>query len=225
MRRFLLISLGVHVAAALIALAVMLAPRAPDPKLAMADLPDNMTPVEVVRAPGAAASPPPAPDPAPQTPPPEPAAAPEPAPPEPEADGGAPPSPPRPEQKEAAAAAPQAPPPAPEKAEVHVDLGAAGLTDEVEGEDLVAPGPDPSAQNIPPRYPREAVIKNEHGVVELLVRVSPIGTVDDIEVVRSSGHASLDEAALKAVQRWRFTPLVEGGLARESTRVESFNFE
>ena len=222
MRRFLLISLGVHAAAALIALAVMLAPRAPDPRLAMADLPDNTTPVEVVRAPGADASPPPAPKPAPETPPPE-QAAPPPAPPEPEAEGGAPPSPPQPEQRQATAQ--PAPEPAPEKPDMHVDLGAAGLTDDVEGEDMVSPGPDPAAQNIPPRYPRDAVMKGERGVVALLVKVSPLGTVDDVEVVSSSGHESLDEAARKAVLRWRFTPATEDGVAHESERVERFNFE
>jgi protein TonB len=108
---------------------------------------------------------------------------------------------------------------------VRVDLGAAGLTDDVRGEDLVSPGPDPAHQNIPPRYPRDAVARGEKGIVALFVKVAPTGEVEDAEVVQSSGHESLDDAARAAVLRWRFIPARRDGLAIESGRVESFNFE
>ncbi|MFW6162471.1 MAG: energy transducer TonB, partial [Planctomycetota bacterium] len=35
----------------------------------------------------------------------------------------------------------------------------------------------------------------------------------EVRVARSSGHAVLDEAAVAAVRRWRFTPARAGGAA------------
>ena len=46
----------------------------------------------------------------------------------------------------------------------------------------------------------------EEGTVELRVMVSASGHVDTIRVERSSGYATLDKAAKKAVQQWTFTP-------------------
>lgn len=65
----------------------------------------------------------------------------------------------------------------------------------------------------PPRYPLESRRKKEQGVVELLVIVGPDGRVETITVNGSSGHSRLDEAALKAVRRWRWEPTLRGGTA------------
>lgn len=57
-----------------------------------------------------------------------------------------------------------------------------------------------------PRYPAEA--RSRHwtgaGVYELSVR--PNGTVSDVRVLKSTGHAVLDEEAKTALLKWRFYP-------------------
>ncbi len=57
-----------------------------------------------------------------------------------------------------------------------------------------------------PEYPPLARRMGEEGTVELRVMVSASGHVDTIRVERSSGYATLDKAAKKAVQQWTFTP-------------------
>ncbi len=65
----------------------------------------------------------------------------------------------------------------------------------------------------PPRYPHESRRKREQGTVLLAVLLSTDGTVIDVRVARSSGHARLDEAARSAVRRWRWSPTIRGGTA------------
>lgn len=67
------------------------------------------------------------------------------------------------------------------------------------------------AGNAAPKYPMEARRRKQQGTVRLRVVVSIEGRVRDISVARSSGFDSLDEAALAAVARWRFTPAVRAG--------------
>ena len=65
--------------------------------------------------------------------------------------------------------------------------------------------------NPKPRYPRDARRRGEEGNVMLLVDVLPNGRVDEISVESSSGHRLLDDAAVKAVRRWRFEPAKKTG--------------
>jgi protein TonB len=60
----------------------------------------------------------------------------------------------------------------------------------------------------PPPYPVESRRRHEEGVVVLDVLVSLEGLVSDISVARSSGFGLLDHAALAAVRRWRWAPLL-----------------
>ncbi len=59
--------------------------------------------------------------------------------------------------------------------------------------------------NPPPPYPRLARKLGQEGVVQLEALVSVAGRVDDLHVAASSGHESLDAAALAAVRSWRFS--------------------
>ena len=74
----------------------------------------------------------------------------------------------------------------------------------------------------PPPYPSLAKRMNWEGSVHCLIRVAPDGTVESVSVDRSSGHAILDEAALKAIRKWRFEPRTERGelLHRVTFRIE-----
>ena len=47
----------------------------------------------------------------------------------------------------------------------------------------------------------------------MAVKVSPNGVPAQVTVKESSGHDSLDAAALDTVRRWRFTPATLGGTA------------
>ena len=57
-----------------------------------------------------------------------------------------------------------------------------------------------------PKYPSSARNAGIEGVVGVKMLVSADGRVEEATVVRSSGHADLDEAAVTAVYKWRFSP-------------------
>ena len=64
----------------------------------------------------------------------------------------------------------------------------------------------------PPVYPVEARRAREQGTVKLVVLVGIDGRVLDVRVATSSGSPRLDEAALKAVRRWRWSPQKQNGV-------------
>ena len=72
--------------------------------------------------------------------------------------------------------------------------------------------PAPAADNPAPRYPEKARLKGEEGRVTVRAFVRPDGSVDRTELVVASGHGLLDEAALRAVERWRFRPAMHDGV-------------
>ena len=62
-----------------------------------------------------------------------------------------------------------------------------------------------------PVFPLSSRRKRESGTVVLRVIVGEDGRVDQISVQRSSGFAALDEAALSAVRRWRWSRTMRDG--------------
>jgi periplasmic protein TonB len=72
---------------------------------------------------------------------------------------------------------------------------------------LVEPSADADyLKNPPPGYPRISRRNGEQGTVIVRVFISAQGAPEKAEVRISSGFARLDQAALEAVQRWRFVP-------------------
>ncbi|NKN31663.1 energy transducer TonB [Marichromatium bheemlicum] len=69
------------------------------------------------------------------------------------------------------------------------------------------------AGNPPPRYPRLARRRGLEGQVLIRVAVGADGRVGATTVIESSGHRLLDDAALRAVARWRFAPAWQAGRA------------
>lgn len=65
-------------------------------------------------------------------------------------------------------------------------------------------------QNPAPTYPVFAFRQGWEGVVLLNVLVLPDGTPGKIELDKSSGRKTLDEAAIAAVKGWRFAPAKRG---------------
>lgn len=64
--------------------------------------------------------------------------------------------------------------------------------------------------NPAPTYPVFSRRNREQGTVLLNVRVSAQGQAEQVQLKRSSGFSRLDEAALAAVQQWRFVPARRG---------------
>jgi len=72
-------------------------------------------------------------------------------------------------------------------------------------------GPVLAEGNPPADYPLESRRRKEEGTVLVLARVDRAGSVTFAELARSSGHASIDAAALSAVRGWRFLPALDRG--------------
>ncbi|HEY0232167.1 MAG TPA: energy transducer TonB [Dokdonella sp.] len=64
-----------------------------------------------------------------------------------------------------------------------------------------------------PAYPTASVRAREQGTVVLRVLVGSDGSVQQVEIERSSGHAKLDAAARETVLRGRFRPVMQNGKA------------
>ncbi len=69
----------------------------------------------------------------------------------------------------------------------------------------------PAALSRPsPKYPSSARRSGHEGTVKLSFTVSSSGRVSSVRVSQSSGHSSLDRAALSAIRKWRFKPARNG---------------
>ncbi len=70
-------------------------------------------------------------------------------------------------------------------------------------------------RRIQPQYPKRALRLRQEGVVWLHVLVSSNGARQDIKVHKPSQYALLNQAAVKAVKKWRFNPnFVDGRATR-----------
>ncbi|MCX8522258.1 MAG: energy transducer TonB [Rhodoferax sp.] len=67
------------------------------------------------------------------------------------------------------------------------------------------------AYNPPPQYPLLLREQGVGGVVWLRVWVERDGRPADIRIAQGSGYRLLDDAALRAVKQWRFTPASHAG--------------
>jgi TonB family protein len=79
--------------------------------------------------------------------------------------------------------------------------------------------------NPPPPYPREAKRLKQEGRVLLEAVVDPRGRIVRLRIKESSGFDLLDEAAEKAVTRWRFRPARLAGVPIESVVEVPIRFE
>lgn len=78
--------------------------------------------------------------------------------------------------------------------------------------------------NPKPKYPSTATSRGWEGTVQLLVSVSAEGDSEEVTVQHSSGHDVLDEAAIEAVERWKFIPAKRGETPVSSSVVVPINF-
>lgn len=71
-------------------------------------------------------------------------------------------------------------------------------------------------KNPAPIYPERARLLRQEGIVYVYVEIAKDGSVKDLSLGKSSGFPLLDEAAIKAVRKWKFQPAQQGGEAVES---------
>jgi TonB family protein len=64
---------------------------------------------------------------------------------------------------------------------------------------------------VKPQYPMGARKAGTEGASQLKIQVLPDGSVGEIQLVKSTGDSSLDDAAQKAVKQWKFKPGLLGG--------------
>ena len=72
-----------------------------------------------------------------------------------------------------------------------------------------------------PDYPPRAQARGLEGWVQVRFTITPTGTIKDAIVVNAEPKGIFDDAALKAIARWRYNPKVEGGVAVERVGVET----
>lgn len=78
--------------------------------------------------------------------------------------------------------------------------------------------------NPKPKYPSIATSRGWEGTVRLLVKVTAEGDSEEVTVQRSSGYDVLDEAAIEAVEKWKFIPAKRGDTPVSSSVVVPINF-
>lgn len=74
---------------------------------------------------------------------------------------------------------------------------------------------------IAPDYPPRALSRGVEGWVQVQFTITPTGTVKDAKVVGAEPPGVFDDAALKAIARWRYNPRVDGGVAVERVGVQT----
>lgn len=75
-----------------------------------------------------------------------------------------------------------------------------------------------------PRYPALARKRGWQGTVLLELIIEDDGSVSLFDIHSGSGHRILDKAALEAVRKWRFQPLVKNGKALASRQLLPISF-
>lgn len=160
-----------------------------------------------------------APEEPPPPPPPEP---PPPPPPEPEPKPVPKPKPlPKAPPSERAVKAPEPPPPPPVEPSPQP-----AKESEPTPAPVVPPNAEASELNNPaPAYPNLSRRLGEKGTVTLEILVKANGTVGDIKVKKSTGFKRLDEAAVKAISRWKFVPASQAGIAIDYWYEIDFEFD
>jgi TonB family protein len=69
---------------------------------------------------------------------------------------------------------------------------------------------------VAPYYPPEAIHLRHEGTTLVHISVDAQGVLHDVTVLKSSGYAELDQAALTAVNQWKYQPAVDHGMAVDS---------
>jgi TonB family protein len=80
-------------------------------------------------------------------------------------------------------------------------------------------------REVPPVYPREAERQGLSGWVDVEFTIAPDGTTQDLVVRNAQPQRMFDQAAVDAVKRWRFEPVMRDGAAVQQRAAVRIRFE
>jgi protein TonB len=80
-------------------------------------------------------------------------------------------------------------------------------------------------KTVPPEYPQSALLKSIAGSVLVSFTVDTKGATSDVQVVQSTPAGVFDRAAVSAVKRWRYAPVIVNGAAVEVPTRTLLRFE
>ena len=78
---------------------------------------------------------------------------------------------------------------------------------------------------IPPQYPMRAARRNIEGWVKVEFTITESGTVKDAVVVESQPSDIFDQAALRAISKWKFKAKIIDGEAFEQRAIQVLQFK
>jgi protein TonB len=73
-------------------------------------------------------------------------------------------------------------------------------------------------------YPPEAARRHQQGTVVLMLYINGNGTLDKVEIVKSSGFPLLDAAAIKEMKQSKFEPAMDGAIPIRSRAQASVTY-
>jgi len=82
-----------------------------------------------------------------------------------------------------------------------------------------------AVKTVPPEYPQAALNGGVSGSVLLTFTVDAKGATRDVQVVQSTPHGVFDRAAVAAVKRWRYEPMIVNGAPVEVPTRTLVRFE
>ncbi|HTB63749.1 MAG TPA: energy transducer TonB [Opitutales bacterium] len=59
-------------------------------------------------------------------------------------------------------------------------------------------------------YPLQSRRQHQHGTVTLGLYINELGSLDKVEIIKSSGYPLLDASAVDAIRQYRFNPAYQG---------------
>jgi protein TonB len=80
-------------------------------------------------------------------------------------------------------------------------------------------------ERVPPVYPTRAVNRHIEGWVKIEFTITTSGTVEDAVVVMAEPTEIFDDAALKAINQWKFKEKIVNGVAVEQRAVQTLQFK
>ncbi|CAM3061051.1 energy transducer TonB [Vibrio rarus] len=103
----------------------------------------------------------------------------------------------------------------------HFELPQVSIDTSVLGLAISAPGPLSIGQNqqamplsrVEPRYPARALSRKIEGFVVMSFTINPNGRPTDIQIEQSQPKRIFDREAKRALQRWKYQPLIVDGKA------------
>ena len=74
---------------------------------------------------------------------------------------------------------------------------------------------------VAPEYPVRAIPRGIEGWVQIQFTVTATGSVRDPVIVAAEPEGYFEDAALKAIARWRYNPRIDGGIAVERVGLQT----